>query len=134
MSRIGFVLVATSALALALAGGADTTSSTAMSVKFAGKSHLHPAGQTYSWVCAKVAGTAGAKARVTLSGPGASYPGEKYTKTKRFRKAGTKLFSFKIVLPGRYTFELLDLASNATTTARYRVPKPPKPAQGKFPC
>ncbi|MDQ2911070.1 MAG: hypothetical protein M3R39_08665 [Actinomycetota bacterium] len=45
-----------------------------------------------------------------------------------------RLFSFRIVGPGRYTFELIDLDRHTTTTKHYTVPKPPRPVHGRFSC
>jgi hypothetical protein len=94
-----------------------------------GVSHTHPGG-TYSWICAKVKKTTTSKATLRVSGAGATYPGQSYRKTLRWK--GTKIISFKIVSAGPYTVTLR--LGTRSSTRHYTVPPPTGPANGPFPC
>ncbi len=124
------MLVAVVAI-LSLAGSAGGSGSAARSRSFQiiALSHSHPGG-TYSWFCAKIRKTTKTKATVTASGPGATYPGERYKRTLRWK--GTKIVAFKIVLASRYRIKVRQGTQSASK--RYTVPPPTGPAGGPFPC
>lgn len=115
--------------ALTLAASALGTESAARPFRIVGTSHSHPEGKTFSYVCVKVKKTTTRKATVTVTGAGAAYPGERYTRTIRGR--GTKLVVFRIVAPGPFTFRVKQGTKKAT--ASYTVPAP-DPPNGPFRC
>jgi hypothetical protein len=115
---------------LSLAGSAGGSAS-ARPFRIIAMSYTHPGGpSSYSWVCAKIKKTTTKKATVTASGPGATYRGEKYTRTLRWK--GTKIVAFKIVSGGPYTIRVRQ--GTRSTSKRYTVPPPTGPGKGPFPC
>jgi hypothetical protein len=116
---------------LALAASAGGSGSSGSAVRITGMSHTHPAGSTFSWVCAKARKTGKKKATLTVTGAGAAYPGEKYTKT--IASGGEKLIRFKIVAAGPFTFKARQGTKRAS--GMYTVPDPATgPPNGSFPC
>ncbi len=93
-------------------------------------SHTHPSGANTSFVCAKVRKTTAQRARLDVSGPGTIVPNEVYSATVKGK--GTKVVSFEIASPGRYTFKLT--IAGKVSSKSYMVPPPPNPANGPFPC
>lgn len=128
MTRAASFTVVAVLTMLSLAGSAGGGSS-ARAFRIIGLSHTHPGG-TYSWVCAKIRKTSTRKATVTASGAGATYPGERYTRTLRFR--GTRIVAFKIVSAGPYTIRVRQ--GTRSSSRSYTVPPPTSPAGGPFPC
>ena len=129
MKRAAFTVLLAGIAALTLAAPAVGTESAARPFRIVGTSHSHPTGKTFSLVCVKVKKTTIGKATVTLTGAGAAYPGERYSRTIRGR--GTKLVVFRIVAPGPFTFKVKQ--GRRSRTANYTVPAP-DPANGPFPC
>ena len=115
--------------ALVLAASAGGSASVVSPARILGVSYTHPGG-TYSWICAKVKKTTTSKATLKVSGAGATYPGESYKRTLRWK--GTKIIKFKIVAAGPYTIRLRQ--GTMTSTKHYTVPPPSGPANGPFPC
>jgi hypothetical protein len=117
---------------LSLAGSAGGSASAPRAFRIIGMSYTHPRGgpYSYSWVCAKIKKTTTKKATVTASGPGATYRGEKYTRTLGWK--GTKIVAFKIVSGGLYTIRVRQ--GTKSTSKRYTVPPPTGPGKGPFPC
>ena len=130
MSRAAsFALVAVVAMLL-LASSAGGSAS-ARPFRIIAMSYTHPGGpSSYSWVCAKIKKTTTKKATVTASGPGATYRGEKYTRTLRWK--GTKIVAFKIISGGLYTIRVRQGTRSASK--RYAVPPPTGPGNGPFRC
>jgi hypothetical protein len=122
-----FALVAVVAM-LSLAGSAGGSGSAARPFKIIAMSHTHPAGQTYSWVCAKITKTVAGRATVTATRGG---PGQLRPKTIRWK--GTRIVAFKITTAGRYTIKVARKGAR-TVSKSYTVPDPPDPANGLFPC
>ncbi len=121
-----FALVAAVAL-LSLASSAGGTAS-ARPFRIIAMSHTHPAGQAYSWVCARIKKTAAGTATVTATrgGPGQLQP-------RKIRWKGTRIVAFKITSAGRYTIRVARQGAR-TATKSYTVPEPPDPANGPFRC
>jgi hypothetical protein len=126
--KVSVLLLVLVGLLVAASTDASGTAVKKPTVKFVRESHTHPKGKTFSYVCSKVSSSGKGSVTVSVTGPGATVAGEKYTKTKKYRGRGTKKFTFKIALPGMYVF------TSGTATASYTVPPPPKPRKGPFAC
>jgi hypothetical protein len=113
---------------LSLAGSAGGSASAGRPFRIIAMSHTHPAGQTYSWVCARIKKTVAGTATVTAAhgGPGQLQP-------KKIRWKGTRIVAFKITSAGRYTIKVARRGAR-TVSKSYTVPDPPDPANGPFPC
>ena len=122
-----FTLVAVVAM-LSLAGSAGGSGSAARPFKIIAMSHTHPAGQTYSWVCARINKTVAGTATVSAVRGGLGQ-----LRPKKIRWTGTKIVKFKINVAGRYTIKVARQGTR-TVSKSYTVPDPPDPANGPFPC
>lgn len=113
---------------LALSTSAGGSGSVVRPFRIIAMSHTHPAGKSYSWVCAKIDKNTSMKAKVIAMGDWGELPRGR----KTIRGKGTRIVRFKITSPGRYTFKVQQ--GRQFQYKSYVVPEPPSPANGPFSC